>query len=549
MGARVRSGDGGRWLLAMALGCCVAGTAPSCTDTLASNYASVPAGTADDGSCSYTCATLGVAAWNGTASHANASRGGGVSFAASNCTQLLLNEATIGAAGSCCAANCCAECCGTLISVVAGGRHVVQGRARPLHTRVVLAQGRDRAAEPPDGSYRLPQLDRSVSAAAGGGGAYVALRRVKVKSQTASAAVPSFVFVHAGTLVLEQSFFEANSGYSSGVATMTGGGEVAVRRCYFKTNRGERDPSGGTASLVSLSATSAGAVAMPHGGRLVVEWSVFENNFGKASGALYVGPPSPSGGGGGGDGLSSTAVTSCLFRSNEVSGSGRGGAVAVVNQGPSASSQLRLQLSSFALNRAGGPPGGSGAVWQRGGTLTIDGCSFAPNTFYAVPYGQLLGVRDLSSWTVRGTTFSQYTPCGGDTLTPASASAPSCSVYTRASPALSCTAHPCAPGQSCALRHSSTHCTACAWPLVSTAGLSCGLCAPGTGPANRSALSSCAPCPNGTHSAFGVCQHCPPATTPAANRTTCVVCALDTVSVAGLLCERCLPGSQVRPIG
>lgn len=506
-------------------GCVSFAAGQGCTDPLADNALANTTAVSDDGSCVYSCAALGANAWNGTLGHANAT-GAGVDFANANCS-ILLFPATQ-PAGSCCD-SCCPECCNTPITVFAGGRHIVQGRLRPGH-QMVVATAADRAAVAPDGYYQLPVLSRTIFAETG---AFVAVRNVKVPAGTpgawsADATRPSFIYASAGVLVVEESYFDGNNGYSAGTITMKHGGEVRIGRSYFKYCTALP----GHAESIS----SAGAASLPNGGTLHVEWSAFVSCEGQAGGVFYSGT-----------GVASiTTIVSSLFVSNTVAGTGWGGAISSPLEAALLVSdplrQLTLRQSTFENNRPGNPnAGGGGDVWQNGGHLTIIDCVFSPFLLTAVPNGQSLAVRELLTWSIRSTTFNAYQPCGGQ-----SAISGGCSVYTRSSPPLGCHETPCQPGFSCSFMQLSTWCTACSWPLVSTDGLTCSLCPAGKGPTTN--LSACEDCVAGTVSSHGVCQVCRPGTQPFDNKTGCENCTLNFVSAQGLGCYSCDPGFQSNPL-
>lgn len=493
-------------------------TGSGCTDSLASNF---DAGAAnDEGTCEYVCEDIAGDVWNGT------SMGGGRSWDADPAAACEIVTVLHEPPGDdcCCASSsscCCTGCCGRLISApaLAAARLVVQGVARRSHHAVVYRGGAGRTAGDYDIVTRLPRVrGRRIHA---GEGSFLAVRRIAVNMYTEQDSA-SFLSAQAGCLLIEDCEFQAMFGYTSGVVTMTGGGEVHVKSSKFINNAANLD--------AARQFLSGGAVSLPDGGVLRVSWSIFQGNSGHMGGAIFVG-------GEGSTTASDVYIDGSLVQMNHLIASGRGGGLSV-EAGHAAT--VSLVNCAFDQNYASGVAGertwGGGAVWQKYGTLDVFGGAFAPPDGRMVSEGELLSAFELKDWRITHTDFHNYRPCNGSSITEG------CSVFTDGCPAAGCGEHPCQLGQRCEYRSMSLWCTDCVWPAVSMDGISCLLCPPGQGPETN--LTFCEECEDGKYSSYGTCNRCEPGKVPSANKTQCIQCPVDHVSVEGLVCERCGHGWQ-----
>jgi len=138
-----------------------------------------------------------------------------------------------------------------------------------------------------------------------------------------------------------------------------------------------------------------------------------------------------------------------------------------------------------------------------GGSIDVMDTTFTDNTARGYA-GSLLADRPVYI-KLKSSTFSPFVP-GSD------------SVYLAGRQA-GCSIHPCAAGESCSYDQYSITCTPCADNLVSSDGLTCTLCTPGTGP--NDAQTACDACTGNTFSQFGVCTECDRDLIPDAQRTSC----------------------------
>lgn len=536
-----------RWLRALALVAAAGGsgaeqwrelqTSSGCSDSLADNYD--PSATSDQDTCTYDCAGLALAVWNETAlgSAWLAAATGSESAATCELATVLLDP--MPPPSECCmiatppagdyTQDCCDGCCGAGITAPAPApgdttRLVVQGKARRNHEGVIY-QG----ASPGqlgglyDITKKLPPLKRTISV---GAGTHLAVRQMQVEGITLlDPNALSIISAESGLLLVEDCVFERNNGYSSGVITMSNGGEVHVITSLFAVN---------SANLDNMNVhRSGGAVSLPAGGVLKITWSVFQQNDGHGGGAIFVG-------GEGTATVSEIVLDGSHLEGNHLINTGRGGGLSI-EAGTTAT--VVLTYTAFSQNYAAGAAGtgsGAGAVWQKYGSLDAHECSFTPPDGRTVAEGELLTVFELTDWRVVNTVFNDYHPCNGSSILGG------CSVYTDGCPSAGCGEHPCQPGQRCEYREMSLWCTDCVWPTVSADGISCLQCPPGRGPAGgvNETQSRCEDCEDGKFSSYGYCDVCTVGKVPSISKTTCNQCPVDFVSVAGLQCERCEHGHQ-----
>jgi hypothetical protein len=496
------------------------GEPSGCSDSLASNFDA--SATTDEGSCEYACEGIAADVWNATSMGLDRSWAGDP---AATCE--VITVLTDPPGENCCCASesncCCTGCCGGALAAPASTpgsteRLVVQGVALGSHHAVVYRGSTGRTAGDYDIVTRLPRvLSRRISA---GEGSFLSVRRIAVDLYTEQDS-ESFISALAGCLLVEDCEFERMAGFTSGVVTMTGGGEVHIKTSKFSSNTANLDAAGDY--------RSGGAVSLPDGGVLKVSWSIFQSNQGRNGGAIFVG--------GEGAAASPVEIDGSLLQMNSLIGSGRGGGLSV-EAGDAVT--VSLSDSSFKQNFVSGVAGerewGGGAVWQKYGTLDVHGCSFEPPEGRDVSEGELLSVFELKDWRVVNTDFQRYRPCNGSSITDG------CSVFTDGCPSAGCAEHPCEPGQRCEYRAMSLWCNDCVWPAVSVDGISCLQCPPGQGPEGN--LTYCEECDDGKYSSYGTCNRCDAGKVPSIDKTRCVQCAVDHVSVEGLVCERCSHGWQ-----
>ena len=106
-----------------------------------------------------------------------------------------------------------------------------------------------------------------------------------------------------------------------------------------------------------------------------------------------------------------------------------------------------------------------------------------------------------------------------------------------------CVDNPCGTGSRCIFSDHSTLCEPCSPNEISVDGISCLACPPGTGPtADQSACQTCLV--ENTFSTIGFCLDCSPGTVGTSTRTACTTCPMGTHRPASLsVCQPCVPGT------
>eukprot|EP01045_Picozoa_sp_COSAG04_P024393 COSAG04_NODE_3037_length_3249_cov_2.449524_4_plen_359_part_01 len=245
----------------------------------------------------------------------------------------------------------------------------------------------------------------------------------------------------------------------------------------------------------------AGAVWIGSGGHVIAN-SVFDGNevLNERRGGVYLAKALAA--------PCNAFITQTAFRNN----------VAVNGAGLWVNDNANGVLSqvTFTNNFARSKGGGIGVMST--GRLTLQIATFTGNV--AQGPGSALHADSPGYIKVMDTAFSPFEPDGGATVYLAGALD-------------GCTEHPCSPGYSCSYSQYSMTCTPCAPNLYSADGVSCGLCAPGTGP--NAEQTGCEACAAGQSSDFGICMAssarcptptptppCPPPTRcPAASPSPC----------------------------
>ena len=85
-----------------------------------------------------------------------------------------------------------------------------------------------------------------------------------------------------------------------------------------------------------------------------------------------------------------------------------------------------------------------------------------------------------------------------------------------------CLSNPCPIGSSCAFRDHSTVCMQCGPNEISTDGISCAACPPGSQPNLNQ--NECTQCESGRASTIGICTFCAAGKTSSVDRTGCIPC-------------------------
>ena len=106
-----------------------------------------------------------------------------------------------------------------------------------------------------------------------------------------------------------------------------------------------------------------------------------------------------------------------------------------------------------------------------------------------------------------------------------------------------CYDNPCPAGSKCTFRDHSTNCEPCGPNEISTDGISCEACPPGTQP--NGDQTQCVQCASGRSSTIGVCTFCAAGKTSSADRTGCIPCQPGTQRGAeDDVCLQCSVGTQ-----
>ena len=358
----------------------------------------------------------------------------------------------------------------------------------------------------------------------------------------------------------------SNLANSFGGAVESRGASVALEHCSFTTNRAD-------VNIQADFAGSGGAIYAHAGGEVTVYASEFVGNIAEVQGgaimldssvqcilsqAVFKDNVAFQGGGAIWTAQGNMYMEGCAFEGNVAQSSlrralqdtplsqmhlsvGKGGAIFAFE------TPLIISNTAFVQNSA---TDSGGALWVgstscvvtdsslgRNSAVQMGGAVYATDTLLTAErvnlgnndaaHGHALYLHTLTpGWKVFNTTVVPFIQ--------------ERSVSTALTPLQGCAEHPCDPGYSCVFVNFSLFCHRCAPIMMSSTGLSCELCGPGT--TATADGTNCQRCPTSTFSRYGICESCPRGKELDADAVGCSPCAYGFYSDDGLSCKKCSPG-------
>ena len=301
---------------------------------------------------------------------------------------------------------------------------------------------------------------------------------------------------------LEGTSFIANDGGAAGAILVTDGGTATLAQGIFKYNKG------------SAVDTAAGAIlATSHATVHAVQCEFTRNSASApdaAAGAILA---------------SDHAIvhgTQCTFDRNSATSQVTAGAVYADGAAEVALTNATLSDNWANAHPTAGSIFGAGAVYADGSSTSLTHTNVANNKAYGgtelteANYVDALYIASPLRIFVRDSTFEPLV-WGGKTVSISPQILPGMIVQG------SCQQHSCAQGSSCSYANFSSSCQPCPEGTYSGDGISCNLCAPGTGPSADQIR--CEPCggPDNplAYSPFGVCLECQGDNVVSEDRTSC----------------------------